>query len=148
MLLYEEFKLYENLWEALEDNNVDNAYIDLLCSIDNSDDFIKKAQEVYETMPVNIGFKFIYPNSIGKSKTEKRHINLVKQADGTLRSNNAIIAVKDAVKTLQNAIPGASIYTTRYYEHQGNSYWRMGAHILNSDGSTNAFVLNSLIPKI
>ena len=159
MKLFEEFKEYENMWEALSENiKIDdnealkNKFIDIILSIKDRSDFVKKAQEIYDCLPADIGFRILYPNSGFKT--------LVKLPDGSLsvhtrtkadHSDTTITEPKNAVAALQASANerGAAIVTTARHELNGSySFSLRGAKVVNHDGSAGMIVLNRIIPII
>lgn len=140
MKLFEEFREYETLWNDLTEaaTTIRNEYDELLCSINDRADFIKKAQEIYINMPVDHGFEFRY--SYGG------RIFLTKQADGTLDSHvlnigHSIIEARNAVSVLKADAADSTITTvTRHWDPTLKSYsYTMGAKLITRDGSVPAF---------
>lgn len=153
-------KLFEQLNKLTEENdNIQTTssteksvlkYIDLIYSIKDRDDFIEKAQELYDNLPVNMGYRVLCPGDV-KSKRFR------KQADGSVELTSSrqteIINSTEAVATLQAiaSIPNTKIYTFARYPYSDKAYYKrgeMGTRIINSDGSFNYPVHNYIVPQL
>ena len=166
MKLYEEFRLYENMWNNTWDKLANvftlstehaedpvDKYTEVMYSIYNRDDFIEKAQEIYDNMPISAGFRIQYDNG----KSTRMH----KLADGSLevkiRGNldspehsTIIIDPKKAVSALQAyaMVEGSTIWTSRRHdpEYNHNKLFRLGYKVILPNGKCGTPVGNQLLP--
>lgn len=149
MKLHEEFKLYENMWDILleSDDNSGHKYIDVMLSIYNRDDFIKKAQEIYDNMPISAGFRISYAD--GQLK------HLYKLADGSLEvwsrgRSRETVDPNNAVSVLKTSagVEGSTIWTSRRHdpEYNHNKMFRYGYRVILPNGECGMPIYNSILP--
>ena len=160
MKLYEEFRLYENMWNNTWDKLANvftlstehaedpvDKYTEVMYSIYNRDDFIEKAQEIYDNMPVSAGFRISY----GEGRSRRIH----KLADGSLEvkgpgQSRAIIDPKNAASVLQTSagVEGSTIWTSKRHdpEHNHNERFRFGYKVILPDGKGGIPVATQLLP--
>ena len=132
-----------------EQSSIEKEYTNLIYSIKNRADFVGKAQELCDNLPVNMGFRISYP---GGRKIFR------KQADGSFELSTfshqiEIIDRTEAVATLQTvaSIDNSKIYTYAYYPYADEAYYEHGAvgtRIINQDGSFNYPVHNYIVPQL
>ena len=155
MKLYEEFKLYENMWSSLSESDEDtrNKYIDVMLSIYNRNDFIEKAQEIYDNMPISAGFRISYSKDGENRFTGIYKIH--KLADGSLEAkgpgqSTTIIDPKNAVSVLKTiaGVEGSTIWTSRRHdpEHNHNDRFRFGYRVVLPNGEGGIPTYNNILP--
>ena len=149
MRLHEEFKLYENMWDMLLESDDDSRhkYIDVMLSIYNRDDFIKKAQEIYDNMPISAGFRIKYADG--------HSTRLHKLADGSLEvwgpgRSHETVDPNNAVSVLKTSagVEGSTIWTSRRHdpEHNHNKMFRYGYRVILPNDEGGMPVYTSILP--